>query len=104
MKDLTEGKLDEELKFAIEIGTNSLQKCISSLKQVDELYHHETKLMNDFAPHSFYFERTSPEKGIVVGNGGIIFHDVQKGLGTATAPSFSVSVDSDSNPHWQIHT
>ena len=104
MKDLTEGKLDSALKFAKSIGTDSLQSAVERLKNMDEQYPQETKIMNDFAPHSFYFERTSLAEGKMIGNGGIIFHDIRRGLGTSGAPSFSVSISDDPTPHWSIHT
>lgn len=104
MKDLTEGKLDSALKFAKSIGTDSLQSAVERLKNMDEQYPQETKIMNDFAPHSFYFERTSLAEGKMIGNGGIIFSDPSKGLGNGNAPSFSVSIDNYKTAHWSIHT
>lgn len=104
MKDLTEGKLESALVFAKSIGTESLERAVEHIKNMDELYPQETTIMNDFAPHSFYFEKKSLNEGRVIGNGGIIFHDIQKGVGTAGVPSFSVSIEDDITKHWQIHT
>lgn len=104
MKDLTEGKLEAALLFAKSIGTDTLEWAVANIMAMDKLYPQETTISNDFAPHSFYFEKTSNADGRMIGNGGIIFHDISKGVGTAGAPSFSVSVENDPKPHWQIHT
>lgn len=104
MKDLTEGKLEAALVFAKSIGTETLEWAIEHIKDMDKMYPQETTIMNDFAPHSFYFEKKSLNEERLIGNGGIIFHDISKGVGTSSAPSFSVSIDNDPNPHWQIHT
>jgi hypothetical protein len=103
MIDLTNGTLQQELKYAKSIGTDSLQECIDRLKKTEENCQAVTKLSNDFAPRSFYFERFNAQDRRT-GNGGIIFHDITKGIGTAGSPSFSVSLDDDIKPHWQIHT
>ena len=104
MKDQTDGQLEKELLFAMQIGTTSLQKCINSIKQIENVTDVETIISLDFAPHSFYFEKTKKDTGILVGNGGIIFHDISNGVGTHGAPSFSVSIGDDRTPHWEIHT
>jgi len=104
MKDLTEGKLEAALLFAKSIGTDTLEWAVANIKAMDDLYPQETTITNDFAPHSFYFEKTSSADGRMIGNGGIIFSDASKGYGNGNAPSFSVSVENDPTPHWQIHT
>jgi hypothetical protein len=103
MKDLTDGKLNQELEYAKSIGSDTLQKCINRLKQVDENMDTETTICNDFAPRSFYFQRMD-KNDRHSGNGGIIFHDITHSIGTHGAPSFSVSLDDSKEPHWQIHT
>jgi hypothetical protein len=104
MKDLTEGKLEAAKIFAKSIGTHSLDIAIRHLEHNDRLYFQETIITNDFAPHSFYFERTSLKRHEFAGNGGIIFHDISNGVGTSGAPSFSVSVENNVTKHWEIHT
>ncbi len=103
MKDLTEGKLNQELEYAKSIGSDTLQQCIDRLKQVDENMETETTISNDFAPRSFYFQRMD-KNNRQSGNGGIIFHDITHDIGTHGAPSFSVSLDDDPQPRWEIHT
>jgi hypothetical protein len=103
MKDLTEGKLSQELEYANTIGSDTLQRCIDHLKQVDENMETETTVSNDFAPRSFYFQRVNKNNRFC-GNGGVIFHDITQRIGTCGAPSFSVSIENDPQPHWQIHT
>lgn len=103
MKDLTEGKLLDELIFAKNLNDFSLLTCIETLKKVDININSETTITNDFAPRSFYFNRIDKD-GHFIGNGGIIFHDVKNGVGTNSAPSFSVSIENNPKPHWQIHT
>ena len=53
MKDLTNGELDKVLKFAEEIGDDSLKNCLGRL----DWPHHEieAEVFVDFAPKSFYF-------------------------------------------------
>ncbi len=103
MKDLTEGKLNQELEYAKSIGSDTLQQCIDRLKQVDENMETETTISNDFAPRSFYFQRTD-RNDRHSGNGGIIFHGPHDGYGSGSAPSFSVSLDDSKEIRWQIHT
>lgn len=103
MKDLTEGKLNQELEYAKSIGSDTLQQCIDRLKQVDEKLETETTISNDFAPRSFYFQRMD-NNDRHSGNGGIIFHGPHDGYGSGSAPSFSVSLDDNKEIRWQIHT
>jgi len=103
MKDLTKGILNQELEYAKSIDSDTLQKCIDRLKQVDENMETETTICNDFAPRSFYFQRMD-KNDRNSGNGGIIFHDTTHGIGTHGAPSFSVSLDNSKEPQWEIHT
>ena len=104
MKDLTNGALDEQLQYAESIGNITLSDCIKRLKGVEENCGYETTITKDFAPRSFCFSRKSKKTGEFAGNGGIIFHDVSNGVGTAGGPSFSVSLDDDVKPRWSIHT
>lgn len=103
MKDLTDGILEKELKYAMSISNDTLQKCIDRLKQVDSNYNAETSIFNDFAPHSFEFARKD-SKGRFISNGGIIFHGPDDGFGSGSAPSFSISIDDSKEIRWEIHT
>jgi hypothetical protein len=101
MIDMTNGKLDEALKFAETMKDESLKECINGLKRVEELHPEvETTVCCDFAPHSFYFERYENEK--FRGNGGIIYHGKHDGFGSGSAPTFSVCLEPTQG--WQIHT
>jgi len=107
MKDLTEGKLDEALKFAKEIKDNSLQNCLNRLKKTEETYKIDgrpiqTYISIDFAPYSFYFSRHDELTGLFKGNGGIIFHGIHDRGGDGGAPTFSVCLEPTNG--WQIHT
>lgn len=103
MKDLTEGKLNQELEYAKSIGNDTLQKCIDILKQNDFYFDSETSIRNDFAPRSFYFQRVNfYDKELV--DGGIIFHGPHDGYGSGAPPTFSVSINDSKETHWEIHT
>ena len=107
MTDLTEGKLDEALKYAESIKDNSLQKCIDRLKsyEIQRDYRAdpiETTITNDFAPYSFYFVRFNKYNKEFRGNGGIIFHGKHDNGGDGGAPTFSVCLEPCSG--WSIHT
>ena len=69
----------------------------------------------DFAPLSLTFGRYHRDKYVLAhehnqiesayaGNGGIIYHGPHDNGGDGSAPTFSVSLNPDSNPHWRIHT
>ena len=102
MNDLTEGALQKELDYAKSINNDSLQRCIDQLKQIDKNSESETNIVNDFAPHSFYFTRF--KDGQFRGNGGIIFHGDHDGFGNGGAPTFSVSISDSKETRWEIHT
>lgn len=110
MKDLTEGKLDEALKFAESIKDDSLQKCLDRMKQVEENLNEnyqnggkvETEITTDFAPYSFYFVRYRIDNPKLYTNGGIIFHGKHDNGGDGSAPTFSVNLTPTFG--WQIHT
>jgi hypothetical protein len=100
MTDLTEGKLDVAKEFARQKKDTTLDEQLSHLEKIDHIHGTETKLMPDFAPYSFYFERFS--NGKFVSNGGIIFHGIHDGFGSGQAPTFSVCLEKTSG--WAIHT
>ena len=106
MKDLTNGKLSEELAFANKINNNSLQECLDRLKLVENNLAStdtiETLISCDFAKYSFCFERFSMPSGKFVGNGGIIFHGKHDNGGDGGAPTFSVCLEPVNG--WSIHT
>lgn len=62
----------------------------------------ECLLFKDFAPYSFYF--LMMKDGKTWFNGGMIFHSAHDGGGDGGAPTFSVCVNPDTKPHWQVHT
>ena len=98
MKDLTEGKLDEALKYVESIKDDSLKNCLSRL-EYDNI---EVDITNDFAPLSFYFVRKNKKTGEYRNNGGIIFHGVHDNGGNGSAPTFSVNLTPTKG--WAIHT
>lgn len=98
MKDLTEGKLDEALKYAESIKDTSLKNCLSRL-DYDNI---EADVMVDFAPYSFYFVRKNKETGEYRSNGGIIFHGKHDNGGDGGSPTFSVNLTPCNG--WQTHT
>lgn len=107
MNDLTQGKLDEALKYASSINDDSLQNCLDRLKKVEKNYANngiivETNIMTDFAPYSFYFVRVNKETQEFKGNGGIIFHGAHDNGGDGSAPTFSVNLTPTKG--WTIHT
>jgi hypothetical protein len=103
MKDLTEGKLNQELEYAKSIGNDTLQQCIARLKQVDDNMETETSIYNDYVPRSFYFLRKD-KNDRTSGNGGIIFHGPHDGYGSGAPPTFSVSINDSKKTRWEIHT
>lgn len=107
MKDLTEGKLDEALKYAESIKDESLQKCLDRLKQSEKKYKEdgdniETDITTDFAPYSFYFVRYRQNTKGFISNGGIIFHGKHDNGGDGGSPTFSVCIEPVNG--WSIHT
>ncbi len=103
MKDLTNGMLKKELEYAKTINDNSLQECLDRLKRQEENDKDIIiELYIDFAPHSFYFVKK--HKVTFFGNGGIIFHGSHDNGGNGGSPTFSVSLNNDLSPHWEIHT
>ena len=98
--DMTEGKLQETLKFAETIKDNSLMDCLKRLEIADENLNTQTTIFNDFAPHSFEFCRKRGET--FAGNGGVIFHGRHDNGGDGGAPTFSVCLEPTNG--WSIHT
>ena len=101
LTDLTEGGLDDALRYAEEIKDASLQGCLNRLAQIDKNLKTRTNIAPDFAPRSFTFVRLNSE-GKFMGNGGIIFHGEHDGFGGGGVPTFSVCLTPAKG--WQIHT
>lgn len=102
MIDLTNNNLTEALEFAKSINDTTLQDCLNRLELIDKNLGSETTICDDFAPYSFEFSRN--KDGHSIGDGGIIFHGKHDNGGDGSAPTFSVSLDNDTTPRWQIHT
>ena len=100
IKDLTEGKLVEQLEFAKTIKDESLQKCIDGLAKWSDNEDEITNIGVDFAPRSFGFSRIAKE--VFRGNGGIIYHGSHDNGGDGGSPTFSVSLTPTKG--WSIHT
>lgn len=102
MIDLTEGVLERNLEYAKTINDTTLQDCLDRLKKADEYHQSETKVFKDWAARSFEFARLKENKCIL--NGGIIFHGPHDNGGDGSSSTFSVTMDNNLKPHWQIHT
>jgi hypothetical protein len=100
--DLSNGKLAEIKVFAIKNGlTDSYIKTFARLERYSQ-NGCEVNLYSDFAPLSLYFEIF--RNGQFILNGGFIFHGPHDGYGNGGAPTFSVCIDPERCPHWEIHT
>lgn len=95
--DLTEGKLEEQLRFAGEHEDMSLQNCIMRFFLYGD---EEVRISNDFAPRSFYFQLMNGDKCGM--NGGIIYHGNHDNGGDGSSPTFSVNLTPTKG--WSIHT
>jgi hypothetical protein len=95
--DLTEGKLEEQLRFASEHEDTSLQNCIMRFFLYQGT---EVRISNDFAPRSFYFQLMDKERYSM--NGGIIYHGAHDNGGDGSSPTFSVNLTPIKG--WSIHT
>lgn len=113
--DQSNGRLEEILAFADKNGLwNDFIEVLERL-----CWNRPNEIVGfvyaDFAPLSLTFgryridsdwpihETNSIEKSYC-GNGGIIYHGPHDNGGDGSAPTFSVSLNPDSNPHWSIHT
>ena len=101
LHDLTEGKLEEALEFAVMNNDPSLKNCLERLEMVDENMNTNTDLWPDFAPRSFEFVRKDSE-GKFRSNGGVIFHGHHDNGGDGGSPTFSVCLTPVNG--WSIHT
>lgn len=105
LKDLTEGKLSDAIKFAKERKDVSLIDCLKRLRMVHgKGYYYDggfTNIYTDCAPYSFGFTRYNPD-GTYAMNGGIIFHGKHDNGGDGSSPSYSVCLTPCNG--WKIHT
>ncbi|MDI9564892.1 MAG: DUF4120 family protein [Bacteroidota bacterium] len=100
--DLSNGRFDKIKAFATSNGlTESFQKTFARLEKYS-LNGCDVNLYIDFAPLSLYFEIF--RDGQFVLNGGFIFHGSHDGYGNGGAPTFSVCIEPERTPHWEIHT
>lgn len=100
--DYTFGKLEQIREFATQ--NNLIAEFESVFKRFNRFSDqgYRVDLFSDFAPQSLYFELYW--EGEFSMNGGMIFHGPHDGGGNGSAPTFSVSINPDSKPHWSIHT
>jgi len=102
IKDLTNGKLAEIKAYAAEHNLEeSFNKTFARFERHSQ-EGNEVKLYADFAPTSLYFEIF--REGRFILNGGFIFHSPHDGYGKDGFPTFSVCIEPERSPHWEIHT
>lgn len=110
LTDNSMGRLDEIFAFADKNGMRAhLDEKLEYLTcwQYSNLPFYdgkklETIVYGDFAPLSLTFGRYI--NGKLNGNGGFIFHGRHDNGGDGGFPTFSVSLENNTNPHWSIHT
>lgn len=77
----------------------SLERSLSHLDRMG----HPTVLWKDFAPYSFEWVQRNKDGSNGL-HGGLIFHGPHDGGGNGGAPTFSVCLEPNARPHWQLHT
>lgn len=96
MKIMCQEYYDEVVRYAKELGDESLQACLTKLKSWEEHSRRpcEIELYKDFAPYSFLFKQRYSDSslGIV---GGLVYH------GT---PDRSCCYTMNHEDLWQTHT
>ncbi len=100
--DNTNGRLDEIKTFAEE--NNLLENFNNTFSRL-ETYSakgYTVTLYSDFAPLSMEFSITDNGKHVL--NGGFIFHGPHDGFGSGSYPTFSVSLSTEKEVGWSIHT
>jgi hypothetical protein len=100
--DCTNGELDKIKAFAKE--KHLAREFVHTFSRF-KLYvkrGYEVFLYPDWAPMSLAFQLKWNGKNDM--NGGFIFHGPHDGGGNGGAPTFSVELNPDTNPHWSIHT
>ncbi len=100
--DNSNGRLAEIKAFAKEHDLmESFNNTFSRLKNYSAKGYTVT-LYSDFAPLSMEFSITENNKLILYG--GFIFHGPHDGFGNGGAPTFSVSLATEKEVGWSIHT
>lgn len=100
--DNSNGRLDEIKAFANE--NNLLENFNNTFSRLENYSAkgYTVTLYSDFAPLSMEFSITKNDKLIL--NGGFIFHGAHDGFGNGGAPTFSVSLSTEKETGWSIHT
>ncbi len=100
--DCTNGELDKIKAFAKE--KHLVREFVSTFIRFKRYTKrgYEVFLYPDWAPMSLAFQLKYNGKNDI--NGGFIFHGPHDGGGNGGAPTFSVELNPDTNPHWGIHT
>jgi len=101
--DLTNGALDKIREFAKTHNlTEQFEKDFSRFHNYVKAKYF-VELYSDFAPMSLTFA-TKDSTGKTSTFGGFIFHGAHDGGGNGSAPTYSVSLNPQTKPHWSIHT
>ncbi len=100
--DNSNDRLDEIKTFAKE--NNLLENFNNTFSRLESYSAkgYTVTLYSDFAPLSMEFSITENDKLILYG--GFIFHGPFDGYGNGGAPTFSVSLSTDKEVGWSIHT
>lgn len=100
--DNSHDRLDEIKTFAKE--NNLLENFNNTFSRLESYSAkgYTVTLYSDFAPLSMEFSITENDKLILYG--GFIFHGPFDGYGNGGAPTFSVSLSTDKEVGWSIHT
>lgn len=100
--DNTNGRLKKIMEFAQEnkISEQFMQVLSRFLLHLSNGF--SVELYSDSAPYSLYF--VVKRNGELSFNGGVIYHGPHDNGGSGQSPTFSVSMDNDTKPHWSIHT
>ena len=100
--DKSNGRLDEIKTFAKE--NNLLENFYNTFSRLENYSAkgYQVTLYSDFASLSMEFSITEQDKLILYG--GFIFHGPHDGYGNGGAPTFSVSLSTEKEMGWSIHT
>jgi hypothetical protein len=100
--DNSNGRLDEIRTYAKEHNLmESFTETFARLERYSDKGYSVT-LYRDFAPLSMEFSIKENDRLVLYG--GFIFHGPHDGYGSGGAPTFSVSLSSERNVGWSIHT
>mgnify|MGYP006296935117 CR=1 FL=1 len=100
--DKSNGRLAEIKAFAKE--NNLLENFNNTFSRLENYSKQgfNVTLYSDFAPLSMEFSITEQDKLILYG--GFIFHGPHDGYGNGGLPTFSVSLSTEREMGWSIHT